>query len=240
VVRTGTDHNREHLLDPATLALLGDLAGKNVLDAACGEGRFARMLAQRGAHVTGVDYSPKMIELAQEEERKDPLGIRYHVADVTDLSFLAAESFDIAVAYMCLMDVANHGLTIAQVARVLKPGAPFVFSLVHPCFITPGENQGWELRVPNSLRDADRLYWKVDNYFDRACWSWKLWPTAAAATPHFHRPLCDYTAALRNSGFLIRDLVEPTPDPKLAEQLDYWRGYLRIPFFIIFDCVKAT
>jgi SAM-dependent methyltransferase len=238
-VRTGTDHNREHLLDPATLAALGDVAGQRVLDAGCGEGRFGRMLAERGAQVTGVDYSPRMIELAQEEERNRPLGIRYHVADMVDLAFLPAESFDLAVAYMCLMDVADHQTAIAQIARVLKPAGRFVFSLMHPCFVTPGEHQGWELRVPNSLRDADRLYWKVDNYFERTHWFWKIWPTATAATPHFHRPLCDYAAALRESGLLIRDLVEPTPDPKLAEQLDYWRGYFRIPFFTIFDCVKA-
>ena len=48
-VRTGTDHNRVHVLDPATLDLLGDLTGKRVLDAGCGEGRFARMMAMRGA-----------------------------------------------------------------------------------------------------------------------------------------------------------------------------------------------
>jgi 2-polyprenyl-3-methyl-5-hydroxy-6-metoxy-1,4-benzoquinol methylase len=239
-VRTGTDHNREHVLDPATFAMLGDVAGKRVLDAGCGEGRFTRMLAERGARVTGVDCSPKMIQLAIDEERKRPREISYHVANLADLGVLAAESFDVVVAYMCLMDVADHEAAIAEMARVLKPGGQFVFSLVHPCFCTPGENRGWERRVPNGFRDADKLYWKVDNYFERTHWSWKIWPTAAAATPHFHRPLTDYAAALRKSGFLIRGLVEPTPDPKLVEQLDYWREYFRIAAFIIFDCVKTA
>lgn len=237
-VRTGSDHYRERILDSATLALLGDVAGRRVLDAACGEGRFGRMLAERGAQVTGVDYSPKMIDLAQEEERKHPLGMQYHVADVADLSFLAAEGFDAAVAYMCVMDVADYEAAMAKIARVLKPGGQFVFSILHPCFTM--RDSGWERSVPNSLRDADKLYYKVDNYFERVHWFWKIWPTAPAATPHFHRTLSDYAAALRQSGFLIRDLVEPTPDPKLVEELDYWREYFRVAYLIIFDCVKAT
>ena len=237
-VRTGSDQFRERILDSATLAVLGDVTGKRVLDAGCGEGRFARMLAERGADVTGLDFSPAMIDLAQKEERNRPLGISYLVADLADLPSLSPESFDIAVAYLCLIDVADHEEAMARIANVLKPGGQFVFSLLHPCFTTKGS--GWKRRVPNSFRDADKLYYKVDNYFENTHWFWKMWPTAPAATAHFHRTLSDYAAALRGSGFLIRDLLEPTPDPKLVEQLDYWREYFRVAYLIIFDCVKAT
>jgi 2-polyprenyl-3-methyl-5-hydroxy-6-metoxy-1,4-benzoquinol methylase len=236
-VRTGSDQFRQRILDSATLAVLGDVAGKTVLDAGCGEGRFARMLAERGADVTAVDFSPAMIELAQKEEQERPLGVSYQVADLADLSCFSAESFDVAVAYLCLIDLADHEAAIAQIARLLKPGGQFVFSLLHPCFTTKGS--GWMRRVPNSFRDADKLYYKVDNYFERSQWFWKMWPTAPAATAHFHRTLSDYAGALRRSGFLIRDLLEPTPDPKLVEQLDYWREYFRVAYLIIFDCVKA-
>src|SRR6266508_3605764 len=46
------------------LALLGDVAGHDVLDAGCGEGYLSRILAGRGARVTGVDLSPRLVELA--------------------------------------------------------------------------------------------------------------------------------------------------------------------------------
>ncbi len=236
-VRTGTDHNRVHVLDPATLALLGDLAGKRILDAGCGEGRFARMMAQPGAHVTAVDVSQRMIELALEEERKEPLGIEYRVADMAELSCLPAAEFDVAVANMCLMDVQDYERAIVEVARVLKARGRFVFSVSHPCFTMPGAD--WERSVPNSFRDADKLYRKVDNYFQRTARPLKIWPTVPAQTTHYHRPLSDYAAALRDAGFLIRDLVEPTPDPKLVEQLDYWREYFRIAEFLIVDAVKV-
>jgi 2-polyprenyl-3-methyl-5-hydroxy-6-metoxy-1,4-benzoquinol methylase len=104
-VRTGTDHNRTHVLDPATLDLLGDVSGKQVLDLGCGEGRFCRLLAQRGASLTGVDLSSRMIELAREAEAKEPLGVSYHEADAADLSFLRNSSYDVVLAYLSLFDV---------------------------------------------------------------------------------------------------------------------------------------
>ena len=52
---------------------------KDVLDAGCGEGYNTRILARGGARMTGVDLSERMIELAQAEERRAPLGIRYVV-----------------------------------------------------------------------------------------------------------------------------------------------------------------
>ncbi len=46
------------------LTLLGDVAGLDVLDAGCGEGYLSRILAARGARVTGVELSPRLVELA--------------------------------------------------------------------------------------------------------------------------------------------------------------------------------
>lgn len=45
--------------------LLGDLKGKRILDVGCGMGENAILLAARGAHVTGVDISPRSIEAAK-------------------------------------------------------------------------------------------------------------------------------------------------------------------------------
>ena len=63
------------------LELLGALDGKVVLDAGCGEGLLARILAARGAHVTGIDLSPRLIELAREQDGDG--AIDYRVADLS-------------------------------------------------------------------------------------------------------------------------------------------------------------
>ena len=54
---------------PHLLAQLGDVTGQDVLDAGCGEGYLSRILAARGARVTGVDLSPRLVELAGHESR---------------------------------------------------------------------------------------------------------------------------------------------------------------------------
>ncbi len=92
-VRQGHDLAREFLNNPAFLALIGDLRGRQVLDAGGGDGYNTRILARAGAHMTGVDLSARMIGLAQEEERRAPLGIRYARASYTDLAGFAGASF---------------------------------------------------------------------------------------------------------------------------------------------------
>ena len=120
-VRAGYDVYRKLYHGPAFFEFVGDVAGREVLDAGCGEGVNARELARRGARVTGVDLSPKMIELAQAEEQREPLGIRYEAASMSDLRPFGDACFDAVVSFMALMDCADyegairsHGACCAQ------------------------------------------------------------------------------------------------------------------------------
>src|SRR5258708_11557652 len=78
------DKNRRLQVFPVVLRLLGEVPGVRVLDAGCGEGSFARLLADAGANVTGVDFS-RLLDAALEEERRQPRGIHYIEADLADL-----------------------------------------------------------------------------------------------------------------------------------------------------------
>ena len=73
---------RDHLERYTLFQLLGDVRGKTVLDMACGEGFHTRLLKRAGAsEVTGGDISAEMIQLAQDQEARHPLGCRYVRAD---------------------------------------------------------------------------------------------------------------------------------------------------------------
>ncbi|MCJ7635298.1 methyltransferase domain-containing protein, partial [Candidatus Bathyarchaeota archaeon] len=62
-VRQGKDYFRDELNNPAAFRLVGNVKGQLVLDLACGEGYNTRILARKGAKVTGVDFSTKLIDL---------------------------------------------------------------------------------------------------------------------------------------------------------------------------------
>jgi ubiquinone/menaquinone biosynthesis C-methylase UbiE len=122
------------LRDPALEELVGDIAGQEVLSLACGQGQDARLLASLGATVTGVDVSKGMLDHARRHETSAPRGITYVHGDAHDLSAFADASFDGVTCHMALMDIPDLGATIRSVARVLRPGGWFVFSIVHPCY----------------------------------------------------------------------------------------------------------
>ncbi len=237
-VRSGTDTTRLFLLDPAHLEAAGDVSGKRILDAGCGEGRFARMLAERGAEVVAFDYSHRMVELAQQAEAENPLEIEYFQGDMRDLSTLADASFDLVVAYLTILDVEDHVTALTELARVLKPAGELHFSVVHPCFTPPIAT--WEPRTPGTIAilDKDKLYKKVDNYFPAREVRFRMWPTAPAETINHHRTISDYAHACRATGLLIRDIFEPYPPEEVMAQRDYLRENYRAPTMILFQCVK--
>lgn len=124
-VEMGGDRNahREGLLDPWMLDAVGDVLGLDVIDLGCSEGRFSRMLAERGARVTGLDLSKRFIEYAAEHRAKDEEYIR---GDMEALSGIGDASFDLAVSYITLVDVPDHESAIGEAFRVLRPKGRFV------------------------------------------------------------------------------------------------------------------
>jgi SAM-dependent methyltransferase len=115
---------------PPLLELLGDISGQRVLDAGCGEGYLARALAARGARVTGMDLSARLIELAR---ARDPGGaIDFRVADLSRPVPELAGSFDAAGCYLVLNDVTGYRGFAATLAAVLKPGGRLVIALNNP------------------------------------------------------------------------------------------------------------
>jgi SAM-dependent methyltransferase len=105
---------------PPMLDLLGDLGGRRVLDAGCGEGYLARVLAASGAQVTGMDISPRLIEQARSQ---DPDGaIDYRVADLSRPLPEQAASFDAMASHLVLNDVPDYRGFARTIAGVLRPG----------------------------------------------------------------------------------------------------------------------
>jgi SAM-dependent methyltransferase len=107
-----------------------DLAGKRVIDLGCGPGLYARRMAQRGARVTGVDFSASSIDYALS---RDTNNVEYLVADYLEDEL--PSGFDIAVLIFCdycAMSPASRKRLLGRVRDLLEPGGHFVLDLNGP------------------------------------------------------------------------------------------------------------
>ena len=118
-----------HYDRPACLSLLGDVAGKRVLDAACGPGLYAAELIRRGAEVVGFDQSPRMVEIARERASQGD----FRVHDLTDpLGWLPDNSVNLVLFALAIEYVDDRVAALRELRRVLRPGGALVFSRLHP------------------------------------------------------------------------------------------------------------
>jgi ubiquinone/menaquinone biosynthesis C-methylase UbiE len=228
------DLNRRDLLDPMILQVLGDVKGKKILDAGCGDGYLCRKLARLGASITGVELSKKMLNFAVVEQKRDPLSISYHNANCSSLPFLAASTFDAVVTNNVIQDLADYQGAFSEFSRLLKPGGTYLHIANHPCFMTPV--WGW-------VRDekGQRLYRKVDYYFNRGPFLCP-WGTRSGMEPtvYWHRTLGDIINELISCGFLIKQVIEPEPpEAWRTEHRDRMDG-ARIPDFLVLVCDKMA
>src|SRR5262245_24407172 len=119
---------RHHIEVYTLFELVGDVAGKSVLDLACGEGFQTRLLKQEGAaRVVGVDISAGMLDLARKEESQRARAIEYYIEDAKKLDL--DDQFDMVFAAYLL----NYASTKEEllemcraIARHLKAGGRFV------------------------------------------------------------------------------------------------------------------
>jgi SAM-dependent methyltransferase len=113
----------------AAARLLGHGSGR-LLDVGCGTGAYSASLAELGWQLVGTDISVDMLRLARDR------GLEVVQADARDLPFEEG-SFDAAVSQWTHTDADEFGKVVAEVARVLRPAAPFVYVGLHPAFVGP-------------------------------------------------------------------------------------------------------
>ena len=232
----GRDHYRFAFFGPAQVAACGDVRGLRLLDVGCGNGYFAREMALRGARVTGLDISPRMIEHARRHESAAPLGIAYEIGDASVLAGrFAAESFDMATSCVALQDMPDVDRVLRSVHAVLRPGARFVASITHPCTDMPF--RAWE------RDESGRKRWLcVDRYFDRGpieyVWRDQFEKGSEFRTTALHTTLEDWMGWILGAGFLLRSLREPRPSDEVLEKHPDLEDASRVPYYILFDLVR--
>ena len=142
-------------------------------------------------------------------------------------------SFDLVVSYLTLIDIADIGAAIPEMARVLRPGGALLIANL-TSFSTAG--LVWDPGTEHSTswrRDADgNAYFAIDRYLEERA-EWVGW--RGIRIKNWHRPLSSYMALLLGAGLELRHFAEPAPtggDPERAHR------YGRVPWFLIMEWEK--
>lgn len=226
---------RLHVEEHTTFGLLPHLAGRSVIDLACGEGIYSRKLKQRGAaRVVGVDISSEMIEMAQQAEAATGLGVEYLIADVAAIDL--PENFDIAYCSY-LFNYARdrdelRGL-VQSVARLVRTGGSVVGCNDYPdnpphCygryapygFVKLGESERHEgSTITYRFFNPDDTAFDIDNYY------------LSTAT---------YAEEFAAAGFSSFTWVMPrvSPEGLSAFPAGFWDTYLEAPPIVSFVATR--
>ncbi len=214
------DFARQHLLNRALFALLEDAAGKNVLDAGCGQGYLCRMLAKRDAIVTGVEPAEAWYRYSVEREQREPLGITYIQQDLSTFTS-HKDTFDIVIANMVFMDIPDYKTAIHNCIASLKQSGTFIFSILHPCFEEDANE--WNKKGYVEVREYLKDYTIKTGY---------------AYT--FHRPLSSYLNLVIEAGCVVQRVIEPQLDKAVVQQygIEHARNAY-VPQFLIVATTKS-
>ena len=222
VIRERRDRYRTELTDAAVLDAIGPAAGLRVLDAGCGEGYFARVLASDGAKVHGIDACQSLVDAAAAHPSPDGRA-EFSCASVDDLPFEDG-AFDLVVCNHLFSHLPDPTDALHEVARVLTSGGRLVLLTLHPCFYVEHSERGASSSVPAEEYFASR---GIDQRFlvDGL--------ESPSAITSWLRPLEFYAGTLRDAGFVIADLREPHPSPEQLREDPWWRQGFPTAMFIL-------
>ena len=223
---------REHLERYTLFQLLGDLRGTTVLDMACGEGFYTRLLKRAGAsEVTGVDISAEMIRLAEDHETQHPHGCSYVQADAA--AFQPEGPVDLVVAVYLF----NYAGTAEQLGRfcrachdALRPGGRLVGVNDNVRNVPTGTasltKYGLKRSCPNPAAEGDVIRYTITNADGRPF-----------QFDNFYLAPETYGSAFQQAGFQEFRWVDLRPSPSQSGN-PFWDDFLSNPPIAAFTATR--
>src|SRR6476646_4586658 len=176
----------------ATLHVLDDVVGKDILELGCGAAQWSIGLARLGARPVGLDLSDRQLEHARRLMAE--AGVEFRLVNASAEAVpLPDASFDIVFCDHGAMSFADPYRTVPEAARLLRSGGQFAFN-----HHSPIQTICWPLEAEHM---GDRL---LVDYFD-------LRTIEDDGEVTFNLPYGTWIALFRQNGFIVEDLIEPRP-----------------------------
>ena len=174
------------------LRILGEIAGKDILEFGCGAARWSIALAQTGARPVGLDFSPKQLQHARRLMAEANVDFPLIEASAENVP-LPDASFDIVFCDWGAMTFCDPHFTVPEASRLLRPGGLFVFSTATPIQLLCQDLKADQL--------TDHL---LNDYFGMSRFEWE-------DEVNFQLTYGDWLRLFRRTGFIVEDLIETRP-----------------------------
>jgi SAM-dependent methyltransferase len=179
-------------LPESDLQVLGDVAGKDVLELGCGQAEWSLELARKGARSVGLDNSGGRLGYARAHQRRE--GVHFPLVQASaEIAPFRSESFDIVFCDYGAMTFLPPERSIPETARLLRPGGLLAFTTTHPLLWCSWPH-GADEAVPELLRDYFSIYSEEED-----------------GIVDFNLPLGEWVRLFVANGLAIEDLVEVRP-----------------------------
>jgi SAM-dependent methyltransferase len=211
-------------LPESELQVLGDVAGKDVLELGCGAAQWAILLAGRGARMVGLDNSARQLEHAR--ALMAAAGVDFPlVHSSAEQVPLPDASFDVVFCDHGAMTFSDPYLTVPEAARLLRPGGLFAFS-----HSTPLALLCWSAETETVERRFQRGYFGMHRFDE-----------LDDEPVEFNLPYGEWIRLFRSSGLRVEGLIEVRPPEgaestyRSPEESEWARSW---PMEEIWRCVK--
>lgn len=224
----------KYLVYPLLKRLCGNVKEKNVLDVACANGELAIYLAKKGAKVTGVDYSRRMIQSAMlKAKAKGATNIEFFTVDARNLEFLSPQKYNIIIISVLLphLKLKNDIEKFFKgVRKRLKDDGRVLLAEPHPCF-------DYLLRKEISKKNRSTSYFESGKEYQFAIKLAEGKKTLNSIA--YHWSIQDYASAIHLADLVIKNIHEPIPAKGLAKKFPRWyKEKVAYPSYIIFELGK--
>ena len=177
--------------------VLGDVLGRDVLEVGSGAGQCSRWVRLLGGTSYGLDLSARQLQHSRRLDEETGIAVPSVRGTATALPF-ADRCFDVVFcSFGAMQFIADLDVAVAEVARVLRPGGRFAFSVTHPT--------RWSF--PDDPSEAGLT--ATTSYWDRTPYVEVDDASGRVAYVEHHRTLGDWVSVLAGTGFRIVALLEP-------------------------------
>lgn len=228
-LRQGPNNFNNLLEQPALKSLLPNLSNLQILDIGCGMGEFAYYCIENNAqHVTAIDVSENMLAIAQHEHAHPH--IDYYLHAIEDYR-AAPNSFDCITSSLSLHYIKDFSAVIGKIAKMLRPGSVFIFSIEHP-IVTARQTMEDNWMYNDS---GNRSHYAIDNYHEEGLRE-RTWFVDGVVK--YHRTISTIINTLIAHGLTIEQMLEPLPDSEAIQKLPSLEKEHRRPSFLLIRARK--